>query len=141
MTMSSVVRPGAVSSHLQVGAPPGKTAISRTLAPLLPTVSGTQAGPRPSYASLPAAAQPSPKSKQKMSPRGGAGQGLGRPQGLGNKPTSGLKMVGAMPRMSNHHGSPLPGSPGTPPHSSPRPPLMSSVATSSPGPATLKPRW
>ena len=58
--------------------PPGKTAISRAIAPLLNTSSQSQ--PRMGYnGNMPN--QPSPKSKQKMSPRGGNGMGPGRPPG------------------------------------------------------------
>ena len=60
------------------GPPPGKTAISRAIAPLLPT--NTQSGPRMGFTDPVANTpnQPSPKGKQKMSPRG-ANPGPGRP--------------------------------------------------------------
>ena len=76
------------------GPPPGKTAISRAIAPLLPTVS--QSGPRMGFPG-PAANtpnQPSPKSKQKMSPRGG-NIGPGRPPGPKSLNTA--KMMPKMP--------------------------------------------
>merc|ERR1719383_1413598 len=57
-----------VRPTIPVGPPPGKTAISRSIAPLLPNVSQTTA--RIGYASGNPQGQPSPKSKQKMSPRG-----------------------------------------------------------------------
>eukprot|EP00088_Acartia_fossae_P048933 TRINITY_DN5358_c0_g1_i8.p1 TRINITY_DN5358_c0_g1~~TRINITY_DN5358_c0_g1_i8.p1 ORF type:complete len:846 (-),score=250.25 TRINITY_DN5358_c0_g1_i8:301-2838(-) len=57
--------------------PPGKTAISRAIAPLPTTI--TQTGARAGLnTTTNAPGQPSPKSKQKMSPRGG-GNGVGRP--------------------------------------------------------------
>ena len=76
-------------------APPGKTAISRAIAPLPPSVS--QAGPRLGLhqaANLPSQAQASPKSKQKMSPRGN-NVGPGRPPGPKNLNTP--KMMPKLP--------------------------------------------
>ena len=76
-------------------APPGKTAISRAIAPLPPSVS--QAGPRlglQQAGGLPS--QPSPaKSKQKMSPRGN-NVGPGRPPGPG-KNLNTAKMMPKLP--------------------------------------------
>jgi len=79
----TTLQPGQIPANMQmqtaprpqnpVGPPPGKTAISRAIAPLPTTV--TQSTIR---AMNPNAGQPSPKSKQKMSPRGGA-NGVGRP--------------------------------------------------------------
>merc|ERR1719225_2122911 len=103
-------------------APPGKTAISRAIAPLISTSSQSQ--PRMGFNSnLPN--QPSPKSKQKMSPRSGmANVGPGRP--AGPKPQPGQMKGQAVPRMQSMTGptnSPGPqGAPGTP--GSPRPPLL-----------------
>merc|ERR1719192_2433947 len=112
-------------------APPGKTAISRAIAPLPPSVS--QAGPRLGLhqtAGMPGQAQASPaKSKQKMSPRGN-NVGPGRPPGP--KTQNAPKM---MPRMAGGAGSsPMPGSPGSPTMNpgSPRPPMLQNA--SSPGP-------
>lgn len=126
MTMpGTAVRP----SNMPSGAPPGKTAISRAIAPLLPTT--TQTNPRtvynPTSGNLPN--QPSPKSKQKMSPRGN-NVGPGRPPGPKAQNTP--KM---MPRMAGGAGtSPMPGSPGSPTMNpgSPRPPMLQNA--SSPGP-------
>ena len=77
-------------------APPGKTAISRAIAPLPPSVS--QAGPRLGLhqtAGMPGQAQASPaKSKQKMSPRGN-NVGPGRPPGPKNLNTP--KMMPKLP--------------------------------------------
>merc|ERR1719367_1816364 len=102
--------------------PPGKTAISRAIAPLISTSSQSQ--PRMGFnGNLPN--QPSPKSKQKMSPRSGmANMGPGRPPGP--KPQPGQMKGQGMPRMQSMTGptnSPGPqGAPGTP--GSPRPPLL-----------------
>merc|ERR1719192_1217549 len=102
--------------------PPGKTAISRAIAPLISTSSQSQ--PRMGFkGNLPN--QPSPKSKQKMSPRSGmANVGPGRPPGP--KPQPGQMKGQAVPRMQSMTGptnSPGPqGAPGTP--GSPRPPLL-----------------
>merc|ERR1719264_2187630 len=99
--------------------PPGKTAISRAIAPLISTSSQSQ--PRMGFnGNLPN--QPSPKSKQKMSPRGGmANMGPGRPPGP--KPQPGQMKGQGMPRMQSMTGptnSPGPqGAPGIP-----RPPLL-----------------
>ena len=125
MTMpGTAVRP----SNMPSGAPPGKTAISRAIAPLPST---TQTNARNSYnptaGNLPN--QPSPKSKQKMSPRGN-NVGPGRPPGP--KTQNAPKM---MPRMAGGAGSsPMPGSPGSPTMNpgSPRPPMLQNA--SSPGP-------
>ena len=122
------------------GPPPGKTAISRAIAPLPPSVSQTNA--RVGYmASQQQTGQPSPKSKQKMSPRG-ASNGLGRPPA----PKGGnMKMA---PRMASMTGPGVssPGSPMMP--GSPRPPTvplqpqsmssMTSIAAAA-GPPTLSP--
>jgi len=140
MTMpGTAVRP----SNMPSGAPPGKTAISRAIAPLLPTVS--QTNPRMGYnsssSSLPN--QPSPKSKQKMSPRGN-NLGPGRPPGPKTQNTP--KMI---PRMAGGAGSsPIPGSPGSPTMNpgSPRPPMLQNASSPGPnmtqmsqGPPTLTP--
>ena len=132
--------PQAPRPSMPPGPPPGKTAISRAIAPLLPTVS--QSGPRLGYPS-PAPAlpnQPSPKSKQKMSPRG-ANVGPGRPPGP--KSVSAPKMMAKMP-----------GSPLTQPSTdllssgSPKPPSlqtadivtsMAGLVPAAPGPPTLAP--
>ena len=125
-----------------VGPPPGKTAISRAIAPLPSNVSQTNA--RMGYVgsnNIPA--QPSPKSKQKMSPRGNH-NGVGRPPVP--KGASGMKM---MPRMAGGAVNlPHPGPPGSP-HmqaGSPRPPISSipvhpaiSAISSAIGPPTLSP--
>ena len=65
--------------------PPGKTPISRSLAPLLPTVSTSQSNMRqtnyPGMSNMNSNQNSSsPKSKQKMSPRGNTGN-VGRPPG------------------------------------------------------------
>jgi len=83
MQPQTALQPGQIPASMQmqtaprpqntVGPPPGKTAISRAIAPLPTTV--TQSTIR---AMNPNACQPSPKSKQKMSPRGGT-NGVGRP--------------------------------------------------------------
>ena len=80
--------------------PPGKTAISRAIAPLISTSSQSQ--PRMGFnGNLPN--QPSPKSKQKMSPRGGmANMGPGRPPGP--KPQPGQMKGQGMPRMQSMTG-------------------------------------
>eukprot|EP00092_Neocalanus_flemingeri_P011857 GFUD01012787.1.p1 GENE.GFUD01012787.1~~GFUD01012787.1.p1 ORF type:complete len:643 (-),score=122.96 GFUD01012787.1:406-2157(-) len=140
MTMpGTAVRP----SNMPSGAPPGKTAISRAIAPLLPTVSQTnpRMGYNPVTGNLPN--QPSPKSKQKMSPRGNS-LGPGRPPGPKAQNTP--KM---MPRMAGGAGSsPIPGSPGSPTMNpgSPRPPTLQNASSPGPhltqmsqGPPTLTP--
>jgi len=114
-----------------VGPPPGKTAISRAIAPLPPSVSQTNA--RIGYVAN-QQGQPSPKSKQKMSPRGNH-NGVGRPPvPKGNN----MKM---MPRMAGVIGGP-PGSPQMMP-GSPRPPMIPvqqhNIPMTSVGPPTLSP--
>ena len=120
------------------GPPPGKTAISRAIAPLLPNVTQTTArmGYNGNNGSFPN--QPSPKSKQKMSPRSGAGGGgVGRPAGPKGAP---MKMVPRMAAGSSPGMMPgSPGSPGMMPPGSPRslgPPLQTTTAV---GPPTLSP--
>ena len=114
------------------GPPPGKTAISRSIAPLLPAV--TQSAPRMGFntpgGNLPT--QPSPKSKQKMSPRGG-NIGPGRPPGPKSLATP--KMVPKLPP-----GSPLAQANDLLNNASPKPPtLQTEVVTSIAGPPTLTP--
>ena len=90
MPIPQMTRPTTVPS-----APPGKTAISRAIAPLPPSVS--QSGPRMGFSqagNLPA--QSSPKSKQKMSPRG-ANIGPGRPPGPKTVNTPKMNLAGAKP--------------------------------------------
>jgi len=141
MTMpGTTVRP----SNMPSGAPPGKTAISRAIAPLLPTVTQTnpRSGYNPTTGNLPN--QPSPKSKQKMSPRANNLGGPGRPPGPKTQNTP--KM---MPRMAGGAGSsPMPGSPGSPTMNpgSPRPPMLQNASSPGPhmpqmsqGPPTLTP--
>ena len=102
--------------------PPGKTAISRAIAPLLPSVS--QSNARLGYNGN-QGGQPSPKSKQKMSPRSGQA-GMGRPPA----PKGGnMKMI---PRMGGNN-SPMPGSPGSPQMmpGSPRPQLSAAPSLKS----------
>ena len=105
------------------GPPPGKTAISRAIAPFMPTA--TQSGPRMGYSPAPAGNlpnQPSPKSKQKMSPRG-TNIGPGRPPG----PKS-LNAAKMMPKMA-------PGSPLTDTGS----PRLPDLGAPGQGPPTLTP--
>merc|ERR1719356_1402521 len=144
--MPGMAMPGTAvrPSNMPSGAPPGKTAISRAIAPLLPTTSQTSArtGYNPTSGNLPN--QPSPKSKQKMSPRGN-NIGPGRPPGPKTQNTP--KM---MPRMAGGAGnSPMPGSPGSPTMNpgSPRPPMLQNASSPVPhppqisqsGPPTLTP--
>jgi hypothetical protein len=102
--------------------PPGKTPISRSLAPLLPTVSTSQSSARQnSYPGMPNlsanAPSSSPKGKQKMSPRSGGSSGqVGRPPGPSKSAVNSLKMPPAAsmspPILSNSPQFPTqPGSP------------------------------
>ena len=134
-----IAGPGPRPTLPVVGPPPGKTAISRAIAPLPSNTSQTNA--RIGYVTgNNNPGQPSPKSKQKMSPRNNQ-NGVGRPPAP--KGVSGMKM---MPRMAGGAVNlPHPGSPGSP-HiqvGSPRPPISSiplNPATSSAiGPPTLSP--
>jgi len=141
MTMPGQNNGGIRPPHMPTGAPPGKTAISRAIAPLLPTV--THSGPRQYLPNGPG--QPSPKSKQKMSPRGLQGVGPGRPPG--SKAAQLNNQAMKVPRIANPlqqppHISPLNNTSG-----SPKPPMLenpgSFVPTSMPlitsGPPTLTP--
>jgi len=129
---SPMTMPGQPRPSLPSGPPPGKTAISRAIAPLPSSV--TQSGPRMGYTgpagNLPN--QPSPKSKQKMSPRG-TNIGPGRPPGP--KSVNAPKMMPKMP------GSPL--ATDLLNASSPKPPnLQNEIITSMAniqGPPTLTP--
>ena len=93
MQAASQMRPPV---SLSSQAPPGKTPISRNLAPLLPTVSTSQSSMRQNnYPGMPTlnanTNSSSPKSKQKMSPRSNSGH-VGRPPGPSKSTVSSLKM-------------------------------------------------
>merc|ERR1719186_599545 len=130
MPVSSIRPPSSISSG-----PPGKIAVSRALAPLLPT--GSQTGPRSSYMPQNFPRQPSPKSKQKMSPPWRPGRPPAPNTAKFQPKLAGIQST--MPRSPGspmHPGSPMnmnPGSPMNTSTSSPRPPLH----TSSPGPTSL----
>ena len=122
--------PQARPTGLPPGPPPGKTAISRAIAPFMP--SATQSGPRMGYSPAPGGNlpnQPSPKSKQKMSPRG-ANIGPGRPPGP--KSLSSAKMMPKLPHDLLATGSPKP-----PDLAAPGPPTLTPMMV--PGPLTPAP--
>ena len=111
MSAANTVRPPTALQSTPT--PPGKTPISRNLPPLLPTgINTTRPGypvNMPNIPGLGANTQvPSPKSKPKMSPRGGTGQ-VGRPPGPAKTALNNLKTPTAT--MSPPR---LPGSPGMP---------------------------
>ncbi len=137
-----MVRPPASMIPPQSGPPPGKTAISRAIAPLLPN-SVTQTAARMGYGQNGTNQnnQSSPKSKQKVSPRGSNG-GVNRPSG----PKGGAMKV--MPRPPAGSPGPLPvqpqailpaGMPRSQVPTSSVPPALSSVANGASGPPTLTP--
>ena len=119
-----------VPSHV----PPGKTPISRTLAPLLPTTTTSRAG---WVNPVTAGAQPSPKSKAKMSPRG-TGQ-VGRPPGPAKSALNALKM---QPPTANSPPARLPGPPTLPTAASPMalgPPVLQTSSPLPPNSASTPP--
>ena len=132
-TSVSNVRPASNSLPMQPP-PPGKTAISRSLAPLLPT---STLSTRPTTYMPPGmttpSSQPSPKSKQKMSPRG-SGAPIGRPPGPAKSALNALKSS------NNASMSPprLPGSPGQPATQLLGPPVLQ--ASSQQGSTVLTPQ-
>lgn len=83
--------------------PPGKTQISRSLAPLLPTVSTSQSSMRQNYSGMPTMnsnqTTSSPKSKQKVSPRSGGGN-VGRPPGPSKSAVNSMKLQQSPSSMS-----------------------------------------
>lgn len=103
--------------------PIGKTQISRALPTLLPTTTTSTSMARPptsNYVLGPGVQNPSPKSKQKMSPRTSSSGQVGRPPGH----KSALNSLKMPPNMGTMSPPVLTGSPGLTPNSPLGPPVL-----------------